>query len=171
MPWIIAVSYGMMGASSLMPWTNCGLLMNHGPPLKATIGSRASLFIAQDKDILDLIERYAAISSAGQLPEWVQYLRAHREQAKQEEGAPRKKAHREEAKQEEARQEEATQKGGKAIGGRAHGVMARVGMAKSSMEREGMARGCMARGGMASAVMARGGMAIGGIAKQKEAGQ
>ena len=61
------------------------------------------------QDILDLIERYAAISSAGPLPEWVQDLRAHREEAKQEEGAPRKKAHRKEAKQEEAGQEEAGQ--------------------------------------------------------------
>ncbi len=50
--------------------------------------------------ILDIIERYAAISSAWQLPEWVQDLRAHREEAKQEEdGAPKKKAHREEAGQ------------------------------------------------------------------------
>ena len=47
------------------------------------------------QDILDLIERYAAISSARQLPEWVQYLRAHREEAKQEEdGAPQKKGSR-----------------------------------------------------------------------------
>ena len=35
------------------------------------------------QDILDLIERYVAISSAEQLPEWAQYLRAHREEAKQ----------------------------------------------------------------------------------------
>jgi hypothetical protein len=48
-----------------------------------------------DQDILDLIEHYAV--SARQLPEWVQYLRAHREEAKQEEdGAPKKTAHREE---------------------------------------------------------------------------
>jgi hypothetical protein len=45
---------------------------------------------------LDLIEKYAV--STRQLPEWVQDLRAHREEAKQEEdGAPKKKAHREEA--------------------------------------------------------------------------
>ena len=61
-----------------------------------------------DQDVLDLIERYVVL--AGQLPERVRYLRAHREEAKQEEdGAPRKKAHREEARQEEARQEEARQ--------------------------------------------------------------
>ena len=53
-----------------------------------------------DQDILDLIQLYAV--SAGQLPEWVQYLRAHRAEAKQEEnGAPNKKAHREEAREEE----------------------------------------------------------------------
>ena len=56
----------------------------------------------REQDVLDLIERYVVISSAGQLPEWVQDLRAHREEAKQEEdGAPRKKSHREEAGQEE----------------------------------------------------------------------
>ena len=94
LPWRIAVSYGMMGASSLMPWTNCGLLLHHGPPLRPLLGARKPL---PAQDILDLIERYAAISSARQLPEWVHDLRAHREEAKQEEGAPRKKAHREEA--------------------------------------------------------------------------
>ena len=97
------MSYRGTGASSFMPWRNCDLPLSHGQPLKATIGSRASL-LAQD--ILDLIERYVATSSAGQLPEWVQDLRAHREEAKQEEdGAPKKKAHREEAGQEKGEEE------------------------------------------------------------------
>ena len=132
-------SYGMMGASSLMPWTNCGLLLNHVPPLKATIGSRASL-LAQD--ILDLIERYVAISSAGQLPEWVQYLRAHREEAKQEEdGAPRKKAHREEAGQEEAGQEEAGQEeAGKRRQGKRRQGKRRQGKRRQGKRRQGKRR-------------------------------
>ena len=42
-----------------------------------------------DQDILDLIEQYAV--SARQLPEWVQDLRAYREEAKQEEDGASKK--------------------------------------------------------------------------------
>ena len=79
-----------------MPWRNCGLSLNHGPPLKATFWEPGNPLL--DQGILGLIERYVA--SAGQLPEWVQYLRAHRAEAKQEEnGAPKEKAHREEAGQ------------------------------------------------------------------------
>ena len=60
-----------------------------------------------EKEVLDLIERYAALSSPSQLPEWVHDLRAHTE-----EGPPRKRARREEEEEwEEAEQElqEATQ--------------------------------------------------------------
>ena len=49
---------------------------------------------------MDLIEQYVEISSAWELPEWARDLRAHREEAKQEEeGGPWRRAHREEAEQ------------------------------------------------------------------------
>ena len=48
-----------------------------------------------DQEVLDLIERYAALSSPSQLPEWVRDLRAHRK-----EGPPRKRARREEEEEE-----------------------------------------------------------------------
>ena len=61
-----------------------------------------------DQDVLDLIEQYVEISSAWELPELVCDLRAHREEAKQEEeGGPWRRAHREEAEQEEQQDEEA----------------------------------------------------------------
>ena len=57
---------------------------------------------------MDLIEQYVEISSAWELPEWVRDLRAHREEAKQEEeGGPWRRARREEAEQEEQQYEEA----------------------------------------------------------------
>ena len=63
-----------------------------------------------DQDVLDLIEQYVEISSAWELPAWVRDLRAHREEAKQEEeGGPWRRAHREEAEQEEQQDEEARQ--------------------------------------------------------------
>ena len=53
-----------------------------------------------NQDVLDLIEQYVEISSAWELAEWVRYLRAHREEAKQEEeGGPWRRPPRVEAEQ------------------------------------------------------------------------
>ena len=93
-------------ASSLMPWRNCDLPLSHGQSLKGHYWEQGTPL--PDQAVLDLIGQYVEISSAWELPEWVRDLRAHREEAKQEEeGGPWRRAHREKADQEEQQYEEA----------------------------------------------------------------